>query len=48
MASRIITAPRKEDEETSTGGPIGALVIAIPISLLLWGVVLVVLFHLVH
>ena len=41
-------APRPEDEEESTGGPIGALVIAVPISLLLWGAVMFVLFHFIR
>ncbi len=46
MAFLSSTAPRHDDEESSTGGPIAALVIAVPISLLLWGIVVVVLFNL--
>ncbi len=42
------TAKFQEDEETATGGPIGALVIAIPISLILWGTIFFVIFNLVH
>ncbi len=38
----------KPDEEPQRGGPIGALVIAIPVSLLLWAVVVLVLLTLVH
>ncbi len=39
MASLAYPAPRNEDDETATGGPIAALVIAVPISLILWGMV---------
>ncbi len=48
MASLASSAPRKDDEEHSTGGPIGALVIAVPVSLVLWGALFVVIFNLVH
>ncbi len=40
------TAPRHDEEENSRGGPIAGLVVAIPISLMLWGVVMFVLFNL--
>ena len=42
------TASFAEDEENGRGGPIGALVIAIPVSLLLWGLIFFVVFSLVH
>ncbi len=48
MAYITKRAPRVEDEEIPTGGPIAALVVAIPISLLLWGVVMYVLFNLIR
>jgi hypothetical protein len=48
MTPLVSTAPRTDEEETSTGGPIGALIIAIPISLALWGIVVFVLLNLVH
>ncbi len=49
MASLVYPAPRGDDDETSkTGGPIAALVIAVPISLIWWGIVILVLFRLVH
>ncbi len=48
MTSFVSSAVRTDEEESSTGGPIGALVIAIPISLALWGVVVFILLNLVH
>ncbi len=45
MSSLSSTAPRHDDEESSRGGPIAGLVVAVPISLLLWGVVMFVLFN---
>ncbi len=48
MASLSTAAPRRDEEENSTGGPIAALVIAVPISLVLWGVVMFVLVNLIH
>ncbi len=54
MSSLVSTAPRREDDDgvldgtQSTGGPIAALVIALPISLLLWGIVFAALFTLIH
>jgi hypothetical protein len=48
MASRVYPAPRGDDDETFTGGPIAALVIAVPVSLILWGIVFLVLFNLVR
>ncbi len=54
MSSLASTAPRREDDDgvldgtRSTGGPIAALVIALPISLLLWGIVFAALFTLIH
>ncbi len=48
MSSLVSPAPRRDEDEVSTGGPIAALVIAIPISVLLWGIVIAVLFALIH
>jgi hypothetical protein len=49
MDATVSTAVRIESEERLTGGgPIGALLIAIPVSLALWGVVIFVLLNLVH
>ena len=48
MASFASTALRTDNEESSTGGPIGALLIAIPVSLVLWGAAVFVLLNLVH
>ncbi len=49
MASLAHTAPRRDDEEETTGGsPITALVIAVPLSLLLWGIVFLVLLNFVR
>ncbi len=48
MSSMASTAPRSDDDENSTGGPIAALVIAVPISVLLWGIVFTVLFALIR
>ncbi len=42
------TAPQIDEEEISTGGPIGALIIAIPISLALWAIVVFLLLNLVR
>ena len=36
------------DDDARPGNPIGALVIAIPLSLLLWGAVVFVMLKLVH
>ncbi len=47
MASISSTAPRHDDDENSRGGPIAGLVVAVPISLMLWGVVMFVLFNLI-
>ena len=48
MASLVYTASRSDDLETSTGGPIAALVIAVPVSLILWGIVFLIVFELIH
>jgi hypothetical protein len=52
MASLASTpSPTIEDDSTSglsNAGPIGALVIAIPMSLMLWGIVAWVVLKLVH
>ncbi len=48
MASLAYPAPRNDDQETSTGGPIAALVIAVPVSLILWGIVFLIAFKLTH
>ena len=48
MASLVYPAPRNDDDETSTGGPIAALVIAVPISLILWGIVFLLAFKLIY
>lgn len=42
------TAPKHDDDEVGRGGPIAGLVVAIPISLFLWTVVMVVLFNILH
>ncbi len=47
MSFLASTAPHKEDEETR-GGPIGGLVIAVPASLLLWGIMFFVLLNLIR
>ncbi len=47
MSSLSSAAPRHDDEESSRGGPIAGLVVAVPISLMLWGVVMFVLFNLI-
>ncbi len=48
MSCLASTTPHKEDDERSTGGPIAALIIAVPVSVLLWAIVFVVLFNLIH
>ncbi len=48
MAFLAPTKPTKDEEETSTGGPIAALLIAIPLSFLLWGLAAFILLNLVH
>jgi hypothetical protein len=48
MAPLESAALQKDNEERSTGGPFGALLIAIPLSLLLWGVAALLLLNLVH
>lgn len=47
MATLLSTMPKPEDDEPH-GGPIGALLIAIPISLLLWGAAVFALLNLVR
>ncbi len=52
MSSLASAAPRREDDDgaldgtQSSGGPIAALLIALPISVLLWGIVFAILFTL--
>ncbi len=48
MYSIVSNAPHREDDDISSGGPIAALVIAVPISVLLWGLVFAILFTLIH
>jgi hypothetical protein len=48
MAPLASAALERENEESSAGGPFGALFIAIPVSLLLWGAAVFVLLNLVH
>ncbi len=49
MASLATTARRREEEEEpSNGGPISALVIAVPVSLAIWGALFFVIFNLIH
>lgn len=47
MAS-LVSTPIKSEDDSPDAGPIGALVIAIPISLLLWGGVVWALLKFVH
>lgn len=39
---------RSQEDEESSGGPIAALLIAIPLSFLLWGAAALILLNLVH
>ncbi len=48
MASLSSTIIQHDDEESSRGGPIAGLVVAVPVSLLLWGIVMFVLFNLIR
>ncbi len=54
MSSLVTIAPRIDDDDSSldetqsTGGPIAALVIAVPVSVFLWGIVFAILFTLIH
>jgi hypothetical protein len=48
MALITSTKSTKDNEESSRGGPIGALLIAIPVSFLIWGAAVFVLLNLVH
>ena len=48
MATIITRLPATIEEEDAAGSPIGAVVIALPISLLIWGAIIVALFNLIH
>lgn len=48
MGPLASAALQKENEESTAGGPIGALFIAIPVSLLLWGAAALFLLNIVH
>lgn len=48
MAFLAQSKSTRDDEETSGGGPFAALLIAIPLSFLLWGAAAFLLLNLVH